>query len=73
MNDSQLERNEIEVAWLPPDEGGITDEGLDMSGDEATGTFIHLPRGNLNVEAETSTGTTAAASKEKKESAKELG
>ena len=38
---------------LPPDEGGFTDEGSDMSDDEATGTFIHLSRRILNAEAET--------------------
>ena len=39
---------------LPPDERGITDEDSDLSDDEATGTFIHLPRRILNAEAETS-------------------
>ena len=53
MDDSQLEDDEIEVVVLPPDEGGITDEDSDMSDDEATGTFIHLPRRILNAEAET--------------------
>ena len=53
LDDSQLEDDEIEVVVLPPDEGGITDEDSDMSDDEATGTFIHLPRRILNAEAET--------------------
>ena len=53
MNESQFEKNQIKVTVLPPDEGGITDEDSDMSDDEATGTFIHLPRRSLNAEAET--------------------
>ena len=52
LDDSQLKDNEMEVVVWPPDEGGIADEDSDMPDDEATGTFIRLPRRILNAEAE---------------------
>ena len=71
LDDSQLEDDEIEVVVLPPDEGGITHGDSHMSDDDATDTFIHLPRRILNAVAETpSLACTVPASEAQQQLAK---